>query len=191
MNKILSYSKGICYNLQHMNLHPFIVHFPIGLLATYSILEYFRFKKVHAQQYWFYIKALLVTLGVISAQIAIIFGGLIEDMFINLPAKNSIVPVHSMWAAITFTIYLLIALSYLIIWINKDMNTSFFKKNPLRVKLWKKANSYSVFMQTPSVLLILSTFGLISLMITGSLGGAMALGVDTDPVVNFVYHLFV
>lgn len=43
-----------------MNIHPFLVHFPIALFCVYTILECVRFQVVIKQPYWFYLKAGIV-----------------------------------------------------------------------------------------------------------------------------------
>lgn len=173
-----------------MNIHPLMIHFPIGLLATYSVLEFIRYKKVLAQPYWFYVKATLVILGAISAQAAVVFGSMIENMFLSIPEKNAIVPVHEIWAMVTTVIFTFLAICYLITWIRSGDGEGSFGSNSVRGKLWNTLSATSKLVAGTTVSLVFAIMGLISITITGALGGAMVHGIGFDPFITFVYHLF-
>lgn len=173
-----------------MNIHPLMIHFPIGLLAIYSVLEFIRYKKVLAQPYWFYVKAILIILGAISAQAAVVFGSMIEDMFISIPEKNAIVPIHEIWAMTTTVIFTFIAICYLVTWIRSNDGGDFFESNPLQKKIWDALSTTARLVAGTTVSLVFAVMGLVSITITGALGGAMVHGVGFDPFITFVYHLF-
>ncbi|MBI5400813.1 MAG: hypothetical protein HZB12_01720 [Candidatus Yonathbacteria bacterium] len=174
-----------------MNLHPLIVHFPIGLPATYSVLEYIRFKKVRTQSYWFYVKAILVILGTVAAYTAIFFGSLIENMFIAIPAKSAIVPVHEIWAIVTTVIFSFLAICYFIRWIHLDSNDATpLHSRPLLKKIWGILCLVSKHTIDTNVSFIFAAMGLASIAVTGALGGAIVYGTAFDPFITFVYRLF-
>ena len=61
-----------------MNLHTFVVHFPVALLMIYSLCELVRFQKVLMWPSWFYIKAFFVIIGAGSSVVAFGFGEVAE-----------------------------------------------------------------------------------------------------------------
>lgn len=173
-----------------MNIHPLMIHFPIGLLATYSVLEFIRYKKITSQPYWLYIKATLVILGTLSAYAAIFFGSMIENMFALIPEKNAIVPVHEIWAMITTVIFSLLAVCYFIVWVRNSNEENSFGTHKFWGKIFTLLVLISMEVTSSSISLLLAAAGLISITITGALGGAMVHGVHFDPFITFVYRLF-
>lgn len=166
-------------------IHPAVVHIPIGLLTVYSILEFVRFKKVLAQPYWFYIKAILVIFGTLGTFVALQTGELIEDLF-----QSSLMETHSTFATATTIVYGIIAGAYLVLWIEVDAaNWKFLRLGGVD-KLWKVLTVLSRIILKPWLVVLLSLLALSLLTITGALGGALVHGPEVDPVVSFVYHLF-
>ena len=173
-----------------MNIHPIVVHFPIALLVLYGVFELVPFKKIKEYASWFYIKAILVIAGVFTAQIALGTGGAVQRMFRDIPEKNAIVPVHALWAGTSALIFLILAFAYAILWIEYDTPASFFETRPQLKKL-------QVFLTIPATFILhtptssmLAFSGILSVTITGALGGAMVHGIKVDPLVSFVYRLF-
>lgn len=163
------------------NFHPLIVHFPIAFLVLYSVLELLGFLKFFKNTYWFYLKAVLVTLGVLSAGFAIAAGQIIEDRFSD---KEALVELHSKINEIATLIFFIIAVFYVTEWLRKE-NIKIVPKALMNFGIKLK----SVVLDTPLIYL-LSFVGLCLIMVGGALGGAIAYGKDTDPFVNFIYSLF-
>ncbi len=112
-----------------MNIHPLLVHFPIALLTLYAICELIRFKKITTKLYWFHVKAVLIIAGLVTAELALVSGEAIEHMFKeDNPIKNAIVPIHAASAEGTVGIFFILALSYLILWIEYDSTKTFLSK---------------------------------------------------------------
>ncbi|MFZ2832246.1 MAG: DUF2231 domain-containing protein [Minisyncoccia bacterium] len=177
-----------------MNIHPLLVHFPIAFLTLYAICELIRFNQITKQNYWFYFKAMLVIAGTITAQIAAGTGGMIEEMFAEGPKadaiKNAIVPAHEMTAEAGSGIFLILALTYLVLWVNRDASEEFLTRNPRFAKLMRLASPLANWISQTKAILILSILGLVSLTLAGGLGGAMVHGTDADPLISFIYRLF-
>ncbi len=172
-----------------MNIHPLFVHFPIALLTIYCAMEMMRFKKIATQPYWFFVKAMFVIFGTVSGFAALFTGGLIEDQFKTAGARN-LIEMHSLWATITMVIFSVIAACYLIEWVERSHVVERYAQEQWYT-IWKfLIRIKAIFFFTP-VIILASVVGLVSITITGALGGALAYGADVDPIVHFVYGIFV
>lgn len=169
-----------------LNIHPAIVHTPVGLLTIYSLLEFLRFKKLLARPYWFYIKAALVIVGFGGAIAAYLTGDLLEDAF----RGEKLLEVHSNFALVTSILYGVIAAGYLVLWFQKECGSWAFLKNKNVAKIWQMKLALANFLQKTWVAVPLALAALICIFITGALGGAIAYGPDVDPMVSFIYKLF-
>lgn len=156
-----------------LNVHPLIVHLPIGLLTLYSFLEIISVKRLRSLPYWFYVKAILVIFGSAGTFAALASGLLIKDQF-----ASKLLDVHYNFAISSIIVFSILALTYLLTWF------------PVK-SLWAPAEKIRLFLMTRPVLFCLSGFGFILLSITGALGGALAYGPEVDPAASFIYHLLV
>ena len=169
-----------------MEIHPLFIHFPIALLIIYALMEMIRFKKLTENESWNYAKAGILIVGVLSAFLALATGDGAEAA---LRAENdtlnlAVAEVHSTFAAISTTIFAILAVAYII----KIANKSWLSNN--QGKTWGALLKVQSFILSTPVSMILAFAGLVTMTITGALGGAMVYSPDVDPVVNFVYHLF-
>jgi uncharacterized membrane protein len=137
-----------------MDLHPLIVHFPVALLTIYAVLELIRFKKVLAKPYWFFVKAMFVIFGALGAAAAYLTGP-------DALARSPLGQMHQNFATITLSIFAVIGFAYLL--------------------EWKKPNRYSGFVLRPYIIIPLALLGLVAVVITGGLGGALVYGTNFDP----------
>ena len=177
-----------------MNLHPIAVHFPIALLTLYSMMEMFRFRRVSELPWWFHMKAFLVILGTLAANVALLTGEMIAEQLETAGALPSIVSTHEQWAKITVGIYSLLAAAYLIVWMERTgvLNRLFPEpvggfRNIFDRKLFPAARYFTKSYFAAAIALL----GLIALTITGALGGSMVYGPDVDPVARVIYDLLV
>jgi len=175
-----------------MNIHPFFVHFPIALLAVYSLLElgtYF-FSGLRRQTWVFPVKAFLLFSGVLAALVALFTGGIAEDL-IEGTARSYILEVHAPIAGVTTLLYLILAAAYTVRifqmqgWGNQLFGSSTFFGPILRLKEYLAHLVLDTW-----VLPVLAFLALVGMTITGALGAAIVYGPDIDPAVSFVYHLF-
>jgi len=166
-----------------MNLHPILVHFPIALLTTYSLLELFRLPLLTKQSYYFYLKAFLVIAGILMALPTIVTGLLVQSQFANA----YLVDLHQ-WVNISATVLFgVLGASYAVTWLNHNP-PKMFKK----AWWWKmKVKVAGFILQTPIVLLItLVAFFLVT--IGGALGGIIVYGSNIDPftqILSQILHL--
>ena len=162
-----------------MNIHPIFVHFPIALFTLFSIIELLRFRL--KQPYWFYVKAILVISGFLSA-IVTIFTGLMAAESLRRSSLEEVVAVHASFAISATFIFLIIAWAYFVAWVNSVKQI--------------QNNSWLFFTRIQKLLIetnfvyILTILGLVAITITGALGGSMVYGPEADPFVSFIYHIF-
>ncbi len=175
-----------------MNIHPIFVHFPVALFTVYAILELIRFKKILVRREWFYIKLFLVVAGIVAAKIALATGEMAEHLS-NDPTFHKIVEIHSLWANITTLIFSIIAIAYLISWINQDLSDFMTRLEQKKIiqKIWTILTNIQLFIMKSWVLVILALSGLFAVTTTGALGASIVYGPTVDPVVTFFYQLFV
>jgi uncharacterized membrane protein len=160
------------------NLHPLIVHFPIALLMTYSVFELIRFKKISGQPYWFYLKAILVILGTLSALVAYQFGEIAREL-IPGGRGNPLVSQHQNWAKISIIIYSIIVAGYSVQWLKQ------------KYKIWSFLIKLQTWITESPLILLLALAGLIALSITGALGGIIVYGVGVDPFADYITKLLI
>ena len=175
-----------------MNIHPLFVHFPIGLLAVYSLLEIGAYVlPVLRRQTWvFAVKAFLLFVGVLAAFVALATGGLAEKFVENGPAAF-VLEVHAPFAATTTILYLILASAYLI----RIFDTEGWGKaiaglsNPF-IRIWSIKKYIAHIVLDTWLLPVVALLALVSLTITGALGAIIVYGPNIDPFVSFIFHLF-
>lgn len=170
-----------------MNIHPIFVHFPIALLTIYSVLELIRFNKILNLPYWFYVKAIFVIFGSLGAVAAFITGRMSAQ---GIPVTSElfrIVEMHERFAIATNIIFGILALSYLVLWLNKENISRFFINKPRLAKIWTIKLNIAKFVVETKLVILLALAGLICITITGGIGGAMVFGPDADPFFKPMY----
>ncbi|MDR3642390.1 MAG: hypothetical protein P4L74_02055 [Candidatus Doudnabacteria bacterium] len=199
-----------------MNLHPVFVHFPIALLTIYALMELVRFKKIMAQPYWFYLKAVFLMVGGLGALAATYTGDMARsavrqgDFVPAIANFKQVLSTHENFAHLSVAIFGLLAAAYLFAWINKEIvslrggvpptttcptkpwrsrKQSYYVKKISESSLWRILTSYSNLLLTGPVSVIFALAGLICITITGGLGGVMVYGPSADPFFGIIYHL--
>jgi len=174
-----------------MNIHPIFVHFPIALLTFYCLLEFLRFRKILSNKIFFYIKLFLLVFGTFSIFLALQTGNMAKKTISG--ASTHLVNVHSNFAVATAFIFCILALSYVIEWFNIDFPSQTFaivQKFHLW-KIWRVLSIIAKLIIKSKIVIFLALIGLIVITITGALGASIVYGPGFDPIIMFIYKLFV
>ncbi len=171
-----------------MNIHPIFVHFPIALLTIYAIMELLRFKKLSALPYWFYVKAILLITGSVSVFLAR-YTGEIAEHSIRDKSLHGVIELHSTFALFTFVIFGILALIYIVVWVDRENLGSKIALSQIGTA-WNNIVKFAHSMFRSPFMPIMAFIGLIVITTTGALGGAIIYGPDVDPIVQFIYKLF-
>lgn len=168
-----------------MNIHPIFVHFPIAFLTLYAVSEFIRSKKVVTLPGWRYIKLLLLVVGLLGAFLALGTGDFGEKEFIS---ARAIIRVHETFAQITTSIFSALVLYYLVFEVNVRWGAQI--ASTVYMRLWNIIATIFNKVFSKQVIIALAFLGLITISITGALGGAIVYGPNADPVVHLVYSWF-
>lgn len=168
-----------------MNLHPLIVHFPIGLLVSYALAEVASLTPWFSGRQWVHFRGTLAIAGSIIAVITTFFGEIAEGLVVAAhPEKEPVIQVHSQFGNITAYLFLALAFGYALNFL-RERYPRFFSKGvglPLR-----KLNNI---LQFSGIRIAGAIVGLVTITITGGLGASIVYGADVDPFVHFIYSLF-
>lgn len=172
----------------NINIHPALVHFPIALLTVYALLELFRFGLLTKQIWYKPVKYVLLFIGTLFGFMTAQTGEIAEHLMHN---RSSLVGIHSQMTSLTLWIFSILSIGYVIpLILEIPFVQNYIQKyrtslEPLSKILTKIA---TIIIHISPLLAII---GLCTLTITGALGGAIVYGPNVDPVVSFIYKLFV
>lgn len=175
-----------------MNIHPLFVHFPIGMLVVYGLMELVpaRWSKYFA--WWSGAKQFLLAAGLVAAVPTLITGDMASDMIKGL-VPQQLIERHEMMAGITLAVYLILGAAYLVRLFARtgwgDRMSSWLWNGKLAFMWRLKQRVAGWILETPARP-VLALLGLVSITITGGLGAAIVYGPNIDPVVTYIYHLF-
>ncbi len=168
-------------------IHPLLVHFPVAMISLYAMLEIGSFIPFIKKMNLALTKMILLGVGFGFGALSSLTGEEIEHSF---PTMRNLVEMHSAWASITNVIagiLLIVYIGYVIQpWFEKiNLPTSIraFVKNIFMVINWIQRKQW--------ILVIAAIILLGAITITGALGAAIVHGPDVDPVVKYIYTLFV
>jgi len=174
-----------------MNIHPIFVHFPIGLLVVYALIELFESKRFRTSDVWLRVRAVLVIAGTLGAYFALSTGEMAEHIVEKERDVHALIETHSLFAGLSTAIFSLLAVTYLIqIAAGSLLRTKPLFTRPAVAQLGRLLQTIARIVQKPIVIRILALFGLVLITITGALGGAIAYSPDVDPFVHTIYSLF-
>jgi uncharacterized membrane protein len=174
-----------------MNIHPLFVHFPIGILCTYAIIEisYWLFPIVRRQPWVQGAKIFLVTFGVLWIFPTAGTGDLAAEIIEKKSDTLKLIETHEMFASISMGIFMIIAFSYLLPIAIR--NIARMPRIIARIiSLIARLEPITKRISESPLVAVFSFFGLVSVIITGALGAALVYGKEADPAISFIYALF-
>lgn len=169
-------------------LHPALVHLPIGILSLYTLCEFFRFGSFFRSDAWKKSKAIMVIFGVVGGIAAFTAGDALGETY----RSSLLIERHETFALATLWTYGILAASYAIVFLTayeplmKKVGTQGLLATTV---VWFKKIALGI--QKPYVVLPLAALAFIWLTITGALGGAIVRGPEADPLAKIIYMLFV
>lgn len=158
------------------NLHPIFVHFPIALLFLYSIIKILPLKKWFPNVNWLHIERVLLSVGVLGAFAALTTGETAERL---VRPNRQLVEAHSTFAATATWLYGFLLAGELAMIFN-TVKFSFIKMGK-----WMWLSLVLGFVErvfcNPVFSKIVALLALVTISLTGLLGGVIAYGVTADP----------
>lgn len=175
------------------NYHLLLVHFPIALLSLYAFLEMLSLSKyLRKKESLEVTKGILLVTGVVSGFLSETTGEMIEDIINrNDMHLRATLDLHQTFASITVAIFLVLAISYLISFMENMPQVRNSKIYTLiRSKIPAFLLSFIFLFEKTAVRIILASAGFLSVMMTGALGGILANSCSIDPVTVLVCKVF-
>lgn len=163
------------------NIHPLFVHFPIALLILYSFLKIVPFERWFSGIAWKQVRQVLLVFGVLGAFASLSTGEMAEELV--RPDRN-IVEMHELFANISTWVYVVLLLSEVMSLLNAYVVPKF--KNQTLISAFLKLER---FLSNRSLGILLAVVGLVSISVTGLLGGVMVYGLSADPFAPIVLNI--
>jgi len=135
---------------------------------------------------------MLVIIGTALAYLTTFTGDMAAELVTEVrPDLGDLIGTHAVFAGITTAIFTVLTVAYAV-----RLTTMFaydkkpFFQKPEVIKLWKPLMKVADSIRRPLPSRILSLLGIVTITITGSLGAAIVYGPNIDPMVEFIYNLF-
>ncbi len=163
------------------NIHPIFVHFPIALLLLYSAIKILPLQKWFPAVAWKHVERTLLFFGVLGAFAALWTGEIAEHLTRPI---HDLVEAHSTFAALATWMYTLLLVG--------EILSVLMPRIALQIKSAQilKAVTFAKDLLTHPILsTTLAILGLITISITGLLGGVMVYGTSADPVAGIVLKI--
>lgn len=163
------------------NIHPIFVHFPIAFLFLYSIIKIIPLETWFPNISWKQIERILLFFGVLGALASLVTGDIARHI---IQPSRQLVGAHSTFAYLSTWIYGILLFSEII---------SIIKSKYDQVIRTKEIQTLLTFIDNvlSNVIIsrLLALLGLISISVTGILGGVMVYGPYADPFSAIILKL--
>ncbi len=159
-----------------INIHPLFVHFPIALLSIYALFELAGLTPLKRWAHLVAVKKTFLYLGTLGI-LATYQTGLMAERLLNAvgTSAESLVATHKWWAWFTLVLFCALSAMYMIEW-------HLARKSEISARLQ---------MALAIVRPLLAFAGLIAILATGALGGAIVYGPEAEPFIKFIYPYLV
>ncbi len=164
------------------DIHPILVHFPIAFLCVYSIIKILPLEKWFPSISWKQIEQVLLVVGILGALAALGTGENAEH--ISRP-NHQLVEMHSNFATLATMMYgFLLAGETIMVG-----NQKYFTRITTNQKILTIWHRLEIILCNPIITKIVAFLGLLAILMTGLLGGAMVYGTSADPFAGVVLKL--
>lgn len=140
-----------------MSYQSLIAHVPIVFIFAYCLLEMFGLKRNQKADSWFYIKATLIIVGIVLTVPTLITGGVIA----NQP-EGQMLTSHSRLGYLTYSVFSLIAFSYLLKWMDKKYYSILEC-----IDIWSRISNLNNKIHQLNIILFLAVIGLSGIVAFG------------------------
>ncbi len=163
------------------NIHPIFVHFPIAFLLLYSVIRIFPLESWFPKISWKQIELLLLSTGLAGAFVALSSGEIAEKL-VRTSSNHDIIEMHSLFATIATWTYMALLLG--------EVLSMFGEYIVSRVpQIAKVVTILKAILTNKYLVKVLVVVGLLSIGVTGILGGTIVYGLNADPFAEGVLNL--
>jgi len=162
------------------NIHPIFVHFPIAMLVVYSIIKILPLQKWFPNVAWRDIERALLLIGVLGAFAALATGDTAEHL---THPNRQLVNLHSTFAGISTGLYGALLLGEIAAIANARYLRSSNMLRSFSVQI-ERLLCHRVFSA------VIAFVALLSITLTGLLGGAIVYKTTADPLAGIVLKMF-
>lgn len=176
--------------------HPIVVHIPVAFLSIYTLFEILSalIQRLNNKTV-FYIKSFLLFVGIVGVGGALATGEVASHLNRD-SIPRAILNAHEEWAEFTagffwlpLIIYIILMLSYERSYIEAKLISWFGQKNIVNTIFNYLIKITYFFEKNRWILAVVALIGLVSVSVTGALGGAMVYGPDADPFIETVISI--
>lgn len=173
-----------------MNIHPLFVHFPIGFLVVYALMELMP-KSISSRFVWWQgAKIFMLSLGIVTAIPTLVTGDMASDL-VEGRVDPALLDVHEAFALSTVGIFFILFAAYVVkVAALRGWGDWVMVRKGIFLQMWHIKQRVAGWILNTPLRPLLALAGLIAITITGGLGAAMVYGPDIDPFVSAIYHLF-
>jgi len=163
------------------NIHPLFVHFPIALLLVYSAIKILPLTKYLPGVAWKHIERALLVFGVLGAFASMSTGEIAEHL---VKPNQNLVETHAAFASASTWIYAILLLGEVLLVLHTYILSKITNAQVLKIiDFVEKITTNSTLSK------VLAFVGIITISITGLLGGVMVYGVTADPLAPIVLKI--
>jgi len=163
------------------NIHPIFVHFPIAFLMLYSLIKVLPLRRWVSYISLKAIERTLLIAGILGGFFALQTGELAEHL--TRPVR-SVVEMHSAFANASVWIYGALLLGDLMVICGSYINSKVQNKTILDIY-----GTLVIFLTNKYLVIVLAILGVITITLTGLLGGVMVYGTTADPLASVILSL--
>lgn len=169
-----------------MNIHPILVHMPIGIFVIYTVMEVlFSSKKFPSLKNG---KRFLAVAGFVAGWATLATGENAEHLLRNKTAgqvldqnMHKVLEAHSTIAGAFVVVAGALALIAIVSWVIENY--------PTPTNTWQNIVHKLSFIDNRSFVILLAIVGLGLISVVGGLGGIIVYGPDLDPMTKLLYSL--